>query len=144
MKNLITDVTGLRVGHAEDAGLMSGVTIVLCDRPNVAVGRVTGGAPGTRGLSILAPDSVNDGVDAIVFSGGSAFGLDAAGGVMAELRQSGVGFEIGGTRVPIVAQAILFDLLAGGAATWPTDTPVYWHLGRAAARAAAAVSAEDD
>ncbi|MEO0730337.1 MAG: P1 family peptidase [Pseudomonadota bacterium] len=140
MRNLLTDVTGVRVAHAENGGLMSGVTAILIDRPNTAVGCVTGGAPGTRGLSILAADSTNDGVDAIVLSGGSAFGLDAAGGVMASLREAEVGFEIGGIRVPIVAQAITFDLLAGGESDWPGDDPVYWRLGRVAADSAQRLS----
>lgn len=135
MMNLITDLAGLRVGGAEDAALASGVTAILVDRPNVAAVSLRGGAPGTRDTALLDPEMTVEGVDAIVLSGGSAFGLDAAGGVMAHLRDFGVGLTVGSAVVPIVVQAITFDLLNGGDKSW-TRQPPYWDLGYAAAAAA--------
>jgi L-aminopeptidase/D-esterase-like protein len=134
--NLITDVSGLMVGHAHDPSLASGVTAILAARPNVASAVTRGGAPGHRDTALLDTDMTVDGIDAVVLSGGSAFGLDAAGGVMAELRRRGVGVKVGGTSVPIVVQAIVFDLLNGGDKGW-TEQPPYWQLGLSAARAAA-------
>jgi L-aminopeptidase/D-esterase-like protein len=131
-RNLITDVPGLRVGHAEDARLASGVTVVLFDGPTVVSGAVLGGAPGTRETDILDPDKVATGADAIVLSGGSAFGLDAASGVQAYLRERGIGFPIGPVRVPLVPQAIIFDLLNGGDKDWGRYPP-YRELGYEAA-----------
>ncbi|WP_245243176.1 P1 family peptidase [Pararhodobacter sp. SW119] len=133
-RNLITDVAGLSVGNAADARLKSGVTVLLGDAPMVAGVHVMGGAPGTRETDLLAPDKMVPAVDALVLSGGSAFGLDAAGGVVSELRTLGRGFAVGDARVPIVPAAILFDLLNGGDKAW-TDTP-YPALGRAAMQAA--------
>lgn len=133
-RNLITDVTGLRVGNADDAGLRSGVSVITADRPFVAAVHVMGGAPGTRETDLLAPDRMVQEVDALVLSGGSAFGLDACSGVMAGLRAMGRGFAVGPARVPIVPGAILFDLLNGGAKDWD-DSP-YPALGRAALAAA--------
>jgi len=134
-RNLITDVAGLSVGHAEDRVLASGVTAILIEQPNVAAVSVRGGAPGGRDTGLLAPEMTVPGVDAVVLSGGSAFGLDAAGGVMAHLREAGVGFAVGSVVVPIVVQAIVFDLLNGGDKSWGTKPP-YWDLGLRAARAA--------
>ena len=133
-RNLITDVAGLRVGNAADARLKSGATVVLADRPAVAAVSVMGGAPGTRETELLAPDKLVQEVDAVVLSGGSAFGLDAASGAADGLRAMGRGFAVGDQRVPIVPGAILFDLLNGGAKDW-TDNP-YKALGRAALAAA--------
>jgi L-aminopeptidase/D-esterase-like protein len=138
-RNLITDVTGLRVGNAQDKELRSGVTVLTADRPFVAGVHVMGGAPGTRETDLLAPDRLVDRVDALFLSGGSAFGLDAGTGIMAGLRAMGRGFSVGPVRVPIVPGAILFDLLNGGAKDWQ-DSP-YPALGRAALDAAAAVFA---
>lgn len=136
MLNLITDVRGLKIGHAQDLALGSGTTVVLCDTPAVAAVDVRGGSPGTRETDLLAPAAVVEAVDAIVLSGGSAFGLDAASGVMAALASQGRGFAVGPARVPIVPSAILFDLLNGGDKAWG-DTPPYRALGMAAlARAA--------
>lgn len=132
MRNLITDVRGVRVGNAEDARLASGVTVIAFDEPAVASVSTRGGAPGARDTALLDPSMTVEAVNAIVLSGGSAFGLDAAGGVQAALRAMGVGFQIGGMRVPIVPQAIVFDLLNGGDKDWG-DKPPYWDLGRAAA-----------
>ena len=135
LHNDLTDVKGVTVGHAHDPSAVTGATCVVVERPNVAAVVVGGGAPGSREHAILAADTVNDGVDAVMLSGGSAFGLDAAGGAMAELASRGLGVAVGTARVPIVPQAIIFDLLNGG--TKPlTDGPMYWHLGRDACRAA--------
>lgn len=133
-RNLITDVAGIRVGNAADARLRSGVTVLTADRPFVAAVHVMGGAPGTRETDLLAPDRLVDGVDALVLSGGSAFGLAACDGVMAGLHAMGRGFAVGPVRVPIVPGAILFDLANGGAKDW-RDNP-YPALGRAALAAA--------
>ncbi len=134
-RNLITDVAGLRVGHAHDASLRSGVTVLLGDAPLAAGVHVMGGAPGTRETEALSPDRLVPGVDALVLSGGSAFGLEAAGGVMAGLHAMGRGFAVAGQRVPIVPAAILFDLANGGNKAW-RENP-YPALGAAALRAAA-------
>ena len=117
--NLITDVAGIRVGHADDPRLGSGVTAILFDTPVITSADVRGGGPGTRELELLAPGHTVEHVDAIVLSGGSAFGLDAASGVQAFLREHGRGFRIGPVAVPIVPAAILFDLGAGDAAAFP-------------------------
>ena len=122
-KNLITDVAGLRVGNAEDHALRSGVTVVLCEEPAVAAVQVLGGAPGTRETDLLAPHNTVQTVDAVVLSGGSAFGLDAASGVQAGLREAGRGFAVGPYRVPIVPAAILFDLMNGGEKDWGRYPP---------------------
>ncbi len=133
--NLLTDVAGLTVGHATDLALGSGVTAILFDRPAVVSVAVLGGAPGGRDTDMLAPEMGVGGIDAVVFSGGSAFGLDAAGGVQAALRAAGRGFSLGGARVPLVSGAILFDLLGGGGKDWGLFSP-YRDLGYAAAIAA--------
>ncbi|WP_414474151.1 P1 family peptidase [Microvirga sp. M2] len=135
MRNLITDVAGLRVGNAHDAALASGVTAVLFDEAAVASYAVNGGAPGTRETDLLEPDKAVAGVNAIVLSGGSAFGLDAAGGVQAFLREKGIGFAVGSALVPLVPQAITFDLLNGGNKDWGRFAP-YRELGYEAAQAA--------
>src|SRR5690242_19213516 len=117
-KNLITDVAGLSVGNATDDRIKSGVTVILCEEPAVAGVQVLGGAPGTRETDLLEPHNSVEKVDAIVLSGGSAFGLAAASGVQAALREKGVGFEVRGMRIPIVPAAILFDLTNGGDKDW--------------------------
>lgn len=132
--NLITDVEGLRVGNAGDARLKSGVTVLTAEAPFACGVHVMGGAPGTRETDLLAPDRLVQAVDALVLSGGSAFGLGAAEGVMAGLRAAGRGFAVGAARVPIVPAAILFDLLNGGDKEWE-DSP-YPALGRRALESA--------
>ena len=112
-RNLITDIPGIRVGHAGDAKLGSGVTAVIFDRPVTASVDVRGGGPGTRETALLDPAQTVEGIDAIVLSGGSAFGLDAASGTQAWLREKGRGFQVREARVPIVPAAILFDLAVG-------------------------------
>lgn len=130
--NSILDIPGLSVGHAQDARLKSGVTVVIPDRAAVASVHVMGGAPGTRDTELLSPDETVERVDALVLSGGSAFGLDACGGVQAWLRELGRGFAVGSALVPIVPGAILFDLLNGGNKDWGRFSP-YRELGYAAA-----------
>ena len=136
MNNLITDITGIRVGNAHDARVASGVTALIFERPATASIAIHGGAPGTRDTALLEPEMTVDAIDALVLSGGSAFGLDAMGGVQAFLRSQGRGFAIRDIRVPLAPGAILFDLLNGGDKTWPRQPP-YWNLGFEAAQAAA-------
>lgn len=135
MRNLITDVPSLRVGHAPDTKLGSGVTAIVFDAAVVASVDVRGGGPGTRETALLDPAQTVEGIDAIVLSGGSAFGLDAASGVQAWLREQGRGFQVRDARVPIVPGAILFDLLSGGDKNWGRYPP-YRELGYEAARTA--------
>ncbi len=132
-RNLITDVPGLLVGQAQDDRVKTGVTVLVGEEPMVAGVSVMGGAPGTRETDLLAPDRLVQRVDAIVLSGGSAFGLAAASGVTDALAERGRGFAVGPVRVPIVPAAILFDLLNGGAKDW-RENP-YPALGRAALEA---------
>ncbi|WP_407151702.1 P1 family peptidase [Bradyrhizobium sp. ORS 86] len=135
MKNLLTDIAGVSVGHADDAAIASGVTAIIFDKPAVASIDVRGGGPGTREDALLAPQSVVEAIDAITLSGGSALGLDAAGGVQAWLAERGRGFRIRDAVIPIVPGAICFDLLNGGNKQWGRFPP-YRDLGYAAANAA--------
>jgi len=137
LRNLITDIPGLRVGQAADAKLGSGVTVVVFDTAVVASVDVRGGGPGTRETALLDPAQTVEGIDAIVLSGGSAFGLDAASGVQAWLREQGRGFKILDAVVPIVPGAIMFDLLNGGDKHWGRYPP-YRELGYEAAKTAGA------
>ncbi|MGH6672685.1 MAG: P1 family peptidase [Xanthobacteraceae bacterium] len=132
MRNLITDVPGLRVGQAQDMRLGSGVTAIVFDQPAVGSVDLRGGAPGTRESALLDPAQTVEGIDAITLSGGSAFGLDAASGVQAWLKEQGRGFAVGPSRVPIVPAAIVFDLNNGGDKNWGRFPP-YRELGYAAA-----------
>ena len=134
--NLITDVAGIRVGNAADARVLSGVTIVIAERPAVAAVDVRGGAPGTRETDALGATCLVDSADAVVLSGGSAFGLEAASAAAAWLAARGRGFAVGSARVPIVPAAILFDLLNGGDKAWG-EAPPYAALARTACEAAA-------
>lgn len=135
MKNLLTDIAGVRVGHAHDAAIASGVTAILFDTPAVASIDVRGGGPGTREDGLLKPESTVEAIDAIALSGGSALGLDAAGGVQAWLAEQGRGLRIREAVIPIVPGAICFDLLNGGNKAWGRFPP-YRDLGYAAACAA--------
>jgi L-aminopeptidase/D-esterase-like protein len=137
LRNLITDVPGLRVGHAENVRLGSGVTAVVFEEPAVASVDLRGGGPGTRETALLDPAQTVSSIDAIALSGGSAFGLDAASGVQAWLREQGRGFAVRGARVPIVPAAILFDLLSGGDKDWGRYPP-YRELGYQAAASSGA------
>lgn len=107
------EIDGILVGHAQDPKAPTGVTVVLCPEGAVAGVDVRGGAPGTRETDLLDPSNLVDRVHAVFLAGGSAFGLDAAGGIMAYLEGRGVGFDVGVTRVPIVCGAVLFDLTLG-------------------------------
>ncbi len=130
--NAITDVPKIRVGHVTDIEAMTGCTVVLCP-PRGAVGGVDqrGGAPGTRETDLLRPMHLVERVHAVLLAGGSAFGLDAAGGVVRWLEERGVGFNTGVARVPIVPAAILFDLAVGKADVRPDAA-----MGYAACKAA--------
>jgi L-aminopeptidase/D-esterase-like protein len=136
MRNLITDVRGILVGNAQDEAAATGVTVALFERSTVASVAILGGAPGTRDTALLEPEMTNRGVDAITLSGGSVWGLAAADGVLSVLAAQGRGFLIGGLHVPIVPQAILFDLVNGGDKPWMNrgrETP-YRGLGARAAQ----------
>src|SRR5688572_11364285 len=129
-RNLITDVAGLLVGNAEDHRIKTGVTVLTADRPFIASVDVMGGSPGARETELLAPDKLVEAIDAIVLSGGSAYGLDANSGVSDGLRAKGRGYPVADVTIPIVPGAILFDLLNGGDKGW-TANP-YAALGRQA------------
>lgn len=132
MKNLLTDIAGVRVGHAHDAALASGVTTIVFDKPAVASLDIRGGGPGTRDSALLDPVNTVEGIDGIALAGGSAFGLDAAGGMQGWLAEQGRGFAIADAVIPIVPGAIVFDLLNGGNKKWGRFSP-YRDLGYAAA-----------
>ena len=136
LKNLITDIAGLRVGHADDARLASGVTAIVFDKPAVAAIDVRGGGPGTREDAALGLANTVDRIDGIALSGGSAFGLEAGGGVQAYLAERGRGFVVRDAVIPIVPGAICFDLLNGGDKAWGRFPP-YRDLGYRAAAGAA-------
>ena len=119
----ITDVAGLSVGHAAQAGRPTGCTVVLCPQGVVCGAAVRGGAPGTRETDLLRPENTVQVVHAVLLSGGSAFGLDAAGGVMRWLEEHGHGLVVGPARVPIVPAAVLFDLWLGDARIIPMPAP---------------------
>jgi len=138
MRNLLTDISGLRVGHAgDDLGLRSGVTVVLFDEPAVAGVSVLGGSPASREGALLAPEMAVERLNAVVLSGGSTYGLDATSGVQAALREDYAGLPPTPLpRVPIVVQASLFDLANGGDKGWGRYSP-YAEFGYQAARAAA-------
>jgi L-aminopeptidase/D-esterase-like protein len=133
--NALTDVAGLRVGHAQVPGALSGTTVVLTPPDGAVAGvDVRGAAPGTRETDLLQPHNTVQRVHAVVLSGGSAFGLAAVDGVMTRLAAAGIGFPVPGAVVPIVPAAVLFDLGRGGPANDPALRPT-------AATGAAAVDA---
>ena len=123
MKNLLTDISGVRVGHADDQALASGVTAIVFDKPVIAAMDVRGGAPGTREGALLDLANTVERIDAIALSGGSAFGLETGGGVQAWLAEQGRGFVVRGAVIPIVPGAICFDLLNGGNKKWGRFAP---------------------
>jgi L-aminopeptidase/D-esterase-like protein len=133
--NLLTDIAGVAVGHATDLVRGTGVTAILFDRPAIASVSVLGGAPGSRDTAMLDPEMTIERVDAIALAGGSVFGLDAAGGVLAWLREHDRGEVFG--LVPIVPGTIIFDLGNGGDKDWGRYAP-YREMGYAAAEAARA------
>jgi L-aminopeptidase/D-esterase-like protein len=132
MKGL-TDIAGIRVGHASDYEGLTGCTVILCEAGAVAGGDIRGSASGTEEFAALDPGHVTPQVHAVVLAGGSAFGLEAASGVRRYLEHQGVGFETGAVKVPIVPCAILYDLGIGKASARPTR-----EMGEAAAAAATA------
>src|SRR5512138_967212 len=136
--NAITDVRGIEVGHAQDEEALTGCTVVLCRRGAVAGVDVRGSAPGTRETDLLDPVNLVARVHAIVLAGGSAYGLDAASGVMRYLEEKKIGFNTGSAKVPIVPAAILYDLNLGRADVRPDPAMGY----RAAAAASSAAPAE--
>jgi L-aminopeptidase/D-esterase-like protein len=125
LKNTITDVRGIEVGHAQNDEALTGCTVILCRKGAAAGVDVRGGAPGTRETDLLDPVNLVQRVHAIVLSGGSAFGLDAAGGVMKYLEERKIGFNTGAAKVPIVPSAILYDLNLGRADIRPDSTMGY-------------------
>ncbi|MES2958652.1 MAG: P1 family peptidase [Pseudomonadota bacterium] len=125
LHDAITDVTGLTVGHFTHPARATGCSVVLCPEGVVAGVDVRGGAPGTRETDLLAPENLIDRVHAVLLTGGSAFGLDAAGGVMRWLEERGHGFAIGKLRVPIVPAAVLFDLWQGDLSIRPDAAAGY-------------------
>jgi len=135
MKNLLTDIAGVRVGHAGDTRLASGVTAVVFDRPAVAAIDIRGGGPGTRESAALDPVNTVEEIHGIALAGGSAFGLEAGGGVQAWLAEQGLGYRIREAVIPMVPGAICFDLLNGGDKAWGRFAP-YRDFGYAAAAAA--------
>ncbi len=138
-RNLISDVPGILVGQAEDHAVRSGVTVIVPQDRAIAAVDVRGGGPGTRETDALSADCLVDALDAVVLSGGSVYGLDAASGVTAWLGARGRGFSFQSTQLvaPIVPQAILFDLTNGGDKSWG-ETPPYRQLGIDAVAAAGA------
>jgi L-aminopeptidase/D-esterase-like protein len=138
LKNAITDVRGIEVGHAQNDEALTGCTVILCRKGAVAGVDVRGGAPGTRETDLLDPVNLVEKVHAIVLAGGSAFGLDAASGVMKYLEEHKIGFNTGAAKVPIVPSAILFDLNIGQADVRPDSAMGY----SAAAAASSNVPAE--
>lgn len=136
LRNLISDVPGVRVGHAADMKIGSGVTAIVFDEPAVASVDLRGGGTGTREVALLDPGATVERIDAIALSGGSAFGLEAAAGVMARLAEQGRGYAVSTARIPIVPGAILFDLLHAGDKNWGRYPP-YRELGYEACASAA-------
>src|SRR5215216_6447819 len=136
--NAITDVRGIEVGHAQDEEALTGCTVILCRKGAVAGVDVRGGAPGTRETDLLDPINMVEKVHAVVLAGGSAFGLDAASGVMRYLEEQKIGFNTGAAKIPIVPSAILYDLGIGHAHIRPDAAMGYG----AAASASADVPAE--
>lgn len=113
LNNAITDIPGIRVGHAQDEIALTGCTVVLCEEGAIGGVDQRGGAPGTRETDAMHPMHLVNEVHAVVLAGGSAFGLDAATGAVRYLEERGVGFDVRVARVPIVPAAILFDLGIG-------------------------------
>lgn len=119
LNDSITDIPGLLVGHAQDEEALTGCTVVLCEKGAIGGVDQRGGAPGTRETDAMHPMHLVNEVHAIVLSGGSAFGLDSATGVVDYLEERGVGFDVRVARVPIVPAAILFDLGIGSSEVRP-------------------------
>jgi L-aminopeptidase/D-esterase-like protein len=138
LRNAITDVRGIEVGHAQDEDALTGCTVILCRQGAVAGVDVRGSAPGTRETDLLDPVNLVEQVHAVVLTGGSAYGLDAASGVMRYLEEQNIGFPMGAAVVPIVPAAVLYDLGLGRADVRPDAVMGY----RAAAAASSDAPAE--
>ncbi|MEI8130816.1 MAG: P1 family peptidase [Leptolinea sp.] len=119
LHNLITDIDGIKVGHQQDLAALTGCTVILAEKGAVGGVDQRGGAPGTRETDLLHPMHMVDKVHGILLTGGSAYGLDAATGIMKYLEERGIGFNSGPARVPIVPGAVLFDLAIGSATIRP-------------------------
>ena len=131
LKHSISDVRGIQVGHAQNEEALTGCTVILCRKGAVAGVDVRGGAPGTRETDLLNPINLVQKVHAVVLAGGSAFGLDAASGVMRYLEENKIGFNTGAAKVPIVTSAILYDLNIGRADVRP-DAAMGYRAGASA------------
>lgn len=131
LDNAITDVPGIEIGQAQDDEALTGCTVILCRKGAVAGVDVRGGAPGTRETDLLNPVNLVEKVHAVVLAGGSAFGLDAAGGVMRYLEEQNIGFNTGVAKVPIIPAAILFDLNVGRSDVRP-DAEMGYHAASSA------------
>ncbi len=127
-RSAITDVAGIEVGHFTDPRRPTGCTVVIAREGAIAGVDVRGAAPGTRETDLLAPTNLVDRVHGILLAGGSAWGLDAATGVVRWLEEQGVGFPVGPVRLPIVPGAVLFDLLVGDATIRPDAAAGYQRL----------------
>ena len=121
----IMEVGGFRVGHAQDFEAATGCTVILCDKMSPAGLDVRGGGPASRESQILNPVAAAEGINGVLLSGGSAFGLDAAGGVQRYLEERNIGFDVGVTKVPLVCQSCLFDLTVGSKDVRPTARMAY-------------------
>lgn len=133
----ITDVPGIEVGHFTDSRRPTGCSVVIARGGAVGGVDVRGAAPGTRETDLLSPTNTVNTVHAVLLSGGSAFGLDAAGGVMRWLDENGIGLDVGPARVPIVPAAVLFDLMVGDARIRPDAAAGYAACGAASAQSPA-------
>ena len=136
MHDDITDIPGIRVGHDTNLEAATGCTVILCDTPAVGGVDVRGGAPATRETDLLHPMNLVEEVNAVVLAGGSAFGLDAASGVMRYLEERSIGYDTGIARVPIVPAAAIFDLALGSASVRPDAAAGYRACEQATADAA--------
>src|SRR5512139_1069149 len=125
LNNAITDIRGIRVGHTQDEAALTGCTVILCEAGAVGGVDQRGGAPGTRETDLLRPLHRVERVHGVLLTGGSAFGLDATGGVMRYLEERGIGFDVGVARVPIVPAAVIFDLAIGRADVRPDAAMAY-------------------
>jgi len=125
IKNYITDVEGIKVGHAQNFEAMTGCTVIICEDGAVGGVDVRGSAPGTRETDLFKSENMVEEIHAIVISGGSAFGLASSNGVMKYLEEKGVGLDVGVTKVPIVASAVLFDLWIGDSTIRPDENMGY-------------------
>jgi L-aminopeptidase/D-esterase-like protein len=125
MLNSICDVPGIRLGHAQNEQARTGLTVILPERPAIAGVDVRGSAPGSREIEALKPVRLVQEIHGLLFTGGSAFGLDASGGVQKYLEERGIGFDVSVARVPIVPAAVIFDLAVGDAKIRPTAEMAY-------------------